>query len=177
MLPWPVLTGLSTACRELAYQMPCLNHTKISSQCQLGLATSGMPVLPRSPHVPCAPLLCVCCVSCQAWYHWLHRKGFLLGSIKLTLFFFTFVISNAIFMAANFGPESCFFSRTGAGFEPQASRLPRLLCSGMVLACVPTSPTVFNDWIGYLKPIHLVILCTVSALYFNARARNCLCQS
>jgi len=49
----------------------------------------------------------------EAWYHWLHRKGLLLGSIKLTLFFFTFVISNAIFMAAYFGPQSCFFSRSG----------------------------------------------------------------
>lgn len=57
------------------------------------------------------PLLPVSCT--QKWYHWLHRHNFLLGCIKLALFFFTFAISNAIFMAANFGPESCFFSRTG----------------------------------------------------------------
>jgi hypothetical protein len=35
----------------------------------------------------------------QAWYDWLHRTRFLLGCIKLDLFFSTFVISNAIFMA------------------------------------------------------------------------------
>jgi hypothetical protein len=45
---------------------------------------------------------------------WLRRRVFLLGCIKLTLFFFTFVIANSIFMAITYGTESCFFSRTGA---------------------------------------------------------------
>lgn len=32
----------------------------------------------------------------------------------VTLFFFTFVIANSIFMAVTYGTEYCFFSRTGA---------------------------------------------------------------
>lgn len=130
------------------------------------------------PRALCAGLflpVCVCCVlymSCQAWYHWLHRKGFLLGSIKLTLFFFTFVISNALFMAANFGPESCFFSRTGAGFEPRAAHSFAALL-------------LFLAWRLYASPfhpLHRVSQALTSGSYLvscwpNTPSEYWLCQS
>lgn len=43
----------------------------------------------------------------------LHNARLLLGVIKLLLFFLSFVISNSVYFAAFFGPQSCFFSRTG----------------------------------------------------------------
>jgi hypothetical protein len=75
-----------------------------------GCAPESTP--PPTHHHPPPPSL-HCNIALQAWYHWLHRTRLLLGCIKLALFFFTFVISNAFFMAVYFGTESCFFSRTG----------------------------------------------------------------
>eukprot|EP00775_Hariotina_reticulata_P006178 gene6178-6416_t len=48
---------------------------------------------------------------------WLRHPGLLLGSIKLMLFFVSFVFSNTIYFASFFGIHSCFFSRTGFQVE------------------------------------------------------------
>lgn len=48
----------------------------------------------------------------QAFW-WLRRPKLVISTIKLLLFFLSFVISNAAYFAAFFGPECCFFSRTG----------------------------------------------------------------
>ena len=44
---------------------------------------------------------------------WRRRHGALLPMIKLALFCLSFVVSNSVFFGAAYGPESCFFSRTG----------------------------------------------------------------
>jgi len=45
---------------------------------------------------------------------WSRRHALLLPLIKLLLFCLSFVVSNTVFFAAFYGPESCPFSRTGA---------------------------------------------------------------
>lgn len=44
---------------------------------------------------------------------WLNRPWLLLPVIKYLVFFNTFVFANSIFFASQFGPHSCFFSKTG----------------------------------------------------------------
>jgi hypothetical protein len=54
-----------------------------------------------------------CIHTLEPGIFWLNRPWLLLRVIKFLLFLCGFVYSNAIFFAAEFGPKSCFFSRTG----------------------------------------------------------------
>ncbi|KAK9829176.1 hypothetical protein WJX72_004342 [[Myrmecia] bisecta] len=49
---------------------------------------------------------------------WLNRPWLLLPVIKFLVFFVSFVYSNSIFFTTQFGPNSCFFSRTGFQGNP-----------------------------------------------------------
>ena len=49
----------------------------------------------------------------QPGVFWLNRPWLLLHVLKGLVFFNTFVFANSIFFASQFGPHSCFFSRTG----------------------------------------------------------------
>lgn len=64
----------------------------------------------------------------QSW--WLRHSRPLLAAVKLMLFFLSFVISNAVYFAAFFGPDSCFFSRTG---KPQQKQTLLLLSLSRLL--------------------------------------------
>ncbi|KAK9909834.1 hypothetical protein WJX75_008172 [Coccomyxa subellipsoidea] len=49
----------------------------------------------------------------QPGIFWFNRPWLLLPVIKYLVFFNTFVFANSIFFASQFGPHSCFFSKTG----------------------------------------------------------------
>ena len=49
---------------------------------------------------------------------WLHRPWLFLPVIKSLLFFVSFVFANSAFFAWQFGPSSCYFSRSGFQGHP-----------------------------------------------------------
>eukprot|EP00878_Enallax_costatus_P041931 GHUV01048859.1.p1 GENE.GHUV01048859.1~~GHUV01048859.1.p1 ORF type:complete len:610 (+),score=193.30 GHUV01048859.1:830-2659(+) len=88
--------------------------------------------------------------SKETW--WLRHSKPLLGGIKLLLFFLSFVISNAIYFAGFFGPESCFFSRTGFQRNPVPWYAVMIIDLGLLLSLALVTLPIYTLLMHTMRP-------------------------